>query len=131
MTNITSRATLVKALDGKAVTRTHHGVLTLDDWDEWLEKAIAELTAAGIPYEVKEDGLEYDSIRYVMKPKVHKVTHGVITFTSQGHRFTDTQGQTTYADWKVKDITYTPTGFILQGSRTKHTIEYKLANTEK
>ncbi len=126
MSNITSRATLVKALDGKAVTRTHHGVLTLDDWDSWLEQAIAQLEEAGVPYEVKEDGLEYDSVRYVMKPKVHKVTHGAITFTSQGHRFADTQGQVSRADWKVADITYTPTGFILQGSRPGHTIEYTL-----
>jgi hypothetical protein len=77
-TAIKSKSAFFKEANGKRITRTQVGGLTLDDWDDFTQDAIKQLKAQGCPDEqikLDDTGLSF-GIQFISKPTTKRSIEG-------------------------------------------------------
>lgn len=90
MDKITSAAAFFRAANGKRVTRTAHGMATLETWPERVEDVKAQLLAQGCAADritIDEGGIHWPG-GYILKPKHGKAVTGLFITRSADYTFT-------------------------------------------
>jgi len=88
---VVSRAACIRNINNKKVTRTIGGMRTIEDIPEFRKQIEDYIKTCGNSGDVlvEEAGSFHYGSRLWMKPKMHRVTEGVIKFRSKDFHFED------------------------------------------